>query len=243
MGQIIKAKPILFSTEMVQAILEGRKTQTRRTKGLDFINLFPNHYELNGIGMKNVRSIERKEFESFYCLKNQMSEQIVNVDFPYELEDIIWVRESFYTQENFNHWSIAQIFHCKVEIFYTADIPYYNIKRPLNRGKNRPSIHMPKEAARIFLKVKNIRLERLKDISESDAIAEGVYENPLFGHECYLCKNKHHIGEASCNDGFFDSATQSFFTLWESINGKESLESNPWVWVIEFERVEKPENF
>jgi hypothetical protein len=228
---------------MVQAILEGRKTQTRRTKGLDFINLFPNHYELNGIGMKNVRSIERMEFKSFYILKNKMSEQIVNVDFPYEIDDIIWVRENFYTQENFNHWSIAQIFHCKVEIFYTADIPYYNIKRPLNRGKNRPSIHMPKEAARIFLKVTNIRFEQLNDITEADSIAEGVYENPLFGHNCYLCGKKGHVGTPNCEDGFFHTAKDSFFSLWESINGKQSLESNPWVWVIEFERVEKPENF
>ena len=102
---------------------------------------------------------------------------------------------------------------------------------------------MPKKAARLFLKIINIRVERLFEISEKDAIAEGVeckiVEN-MKEYRAYLVKESEHVfGKNS----YPDTPECSFLELWEKINGNESVNSNPWVWVIEFERVEKPENF
>lgn len=229
----MKTKPILFSTEMVQAILEGRKTQTRRIMNPQPIQ--DGYWWKYKVGKEETTS-------SLSPL--EINEAPIPLDSIYgNIGDVLWVRENFYVAENYNQWSIHQLLFCDVEVFYTADIPYFKSKRPLHRGKNRPSIHMPKKFARIFLKVTNIKIERLNDISEADAIAEGIHENPLFRYDCYLCGKKGHIGAPNCEDGFFHAAKDSFFSLWESITGKESLESNPWVWVIEFEKVEKPENF
>jgi len=102
----------------------------------------------------------------------------------------------------------------------------------------RPSLFMPKSACRIFLKITNIRVERLQDISEKDAVLEGVRiiyfaESKLAVFRNYLLKEE----KGTLNP------IKSFFSLWESINGKESLNSNPWVWVIEFEKIDKSENF
>jgi len=102
---------------------------------------------------------------------------------------------------------------------------------------------MPKEAARLFLKVTNIRVQRLFEITAQDAIAEGVeckiVEN-MKEYRAYLVKDSEHVfGKNS----YPDTPECSFLELWEKINGNESVNSNPWVWVIEFERVEKPKNF
>ena len=103
---------------------------------------------------------------------------------------------------------------------------------------------MPKEAARIFLKVTNVRVERLQDISEEDAIAEGIYDEPgsVSGRTWYRKFIKE--SDARINGLFTESAKECFQTLWQSINAKKHpWDSNPWVWVYEFERIEKPENF
>lgn len=216
----MKIKPILFSTEMVKAILAARKTQTRRTKGLDFINLSPNDYAFNGFGIEgNV--YKPTEFKFFISFKNLINKETLNVYYPFIDRDIIWVRESF--------WNISYVGNSKKSFIYRADLT--DAAAELVTWK--PSIHMPKEAARIFLKVTNIRVERLNDITEADAIAEGVYKyyEDDGGFMNYLVS-----GARTC-------ARVSFETLWSKINGHESLKSNPWVWVIDFERVEKPENF
>lgn len=224
MDQIVKTKPILFSTEMVQAILEGRKTQTRRTKGLEKVNENPDGHTFSSFSIDN-KNANFKRLEGMW--------QGVEVNF--QAGDILWVRETVFDYKNFKEYPIFS--NIKENYIYKADGNF------IGCHKWKPSIHMPKEAARIFLKVSNIRVERLNDITEADAIAEGVYEDPLFGHNCYLCGKKGHVGTPNCEDGFFHTAKDSFLSLWESINGKQSLESNPWVWVIEFEKVEKPENF
>jgi hypothetical protein len=98
-------------------------------------------------------------------------------------------------------------------------------------GKWKPSIYMPKEACRIFLKITEIRVERLQDISEQCAVKEGISNNETKYYD-YLRK-----------EFITESAYHSFFTLWESINGEGSWDANPWVWVIKFEQIEKPEDF
>lgn len=228
MDQIIKTKPILFSTEMVQAILEGRKTQTRRTKGLNYINKNPDFYRYN-------RTCNRfDEFTKDYhiFLDNEINTGAYFVKCPYSIGDILWVRETFAGIEQNDG---------KLRYHYKADANW-----ALDKALEifwKPSIHMPKEAARIFLKVINIRVERLFEISAKDAIAEGVeckIVEKIKEYRAYLVKDSEHVfGKNS----YPDTPECSFLELWEKINGNKSVNSNPWVWVIEFERVEKPENF
>jgi hypothetical protein len=95
---------------------------------------------------------------------------------------------------------------------------------------------MPKDAARIWLRIKDVRVERLQDISEDDALAEGI-DNLTWKDMAYpqnFFDYMDPVGPPLC------SAFYSFMSLWDKINGEESTDSNPWVWVIEFERIEKP---
>lgn len=196
-------KPILFSTEMVQAILEGRKTQTRRfayseeerQEAIDWDGVLP--------GQK------------------------------YQPGDILWVRETFIdVGEKADQYFGGVRFHYKANEDFVGCWPW------------KPSIFMPREAARIFLEVTDVRAERLQDISEEDAIAEGIKmvgENPEFGGASYSGKWYDNYGKTGYT---FLKPIESFQTLWQKINGKiHPWESNPWVWVYTFKRIEKPENF
>lgn len=202
----MKFIPILFSTEMVQAILAGRKTQTRRVLKLS-------RY-LSSITEKQPEVMTVKDLKLYDGNGELMGNLIMKYGKP---GDVLWVRESFLINP------IGQ-----TPFLYKAGS---NISKFL---KWKPSIHMPKEAARLFLLIKQIRVERLRDIFHSDARAEGidfvegVRENFYYN---YLTM------DYGCNELF------SFMTLWQKINGEKSWEENPWVWVIEFERIEKPENF
>lgn len=204
----MKIKPILFSTPMVRAILEGRKTQTRR------IVKFNKEIEVKNIGFSatspngsfEVRGIHKNgEYgASFFKL-------------PFKKGDILWVRESFG--------------NTAIGTMYKADINNPQINKPSSGWK--PSIHMPKAAARIFLEVTNVRVERLFDISEKDAIAEGIIV--IEPEEAYNSYDK--------GVGSYATARGSFFSLWTSINGQASTDANPWVFVYDFKRVERPANF
>lgn len=180
----MKFIPILFSTEMVKAILDGRKTMTRMV-------------------------VKHKALLS--CLNNPSEQGIDGPELicPYgQPGDVLWVRERW------NH--IVNEFGEHIGFYHSTDTD-------LN-DKWRPSIHMPKAACRLFLKVKSVRVERLHEISEEDAIAEGVETLGLY-------------------PGYEISAKGKFEGLWNLINGIESWEANPWVFVIEFERINKPEKF
>lgn len=192
----MNTKPILFSTEMVQAILAGRKTQTRRTKGLKVVNNNPDSHLFNSFSIDN-------ENANFKKLEGMWQ----GVDVPYKTGDVLWVRESF----------------AKVEFKDQPTLYLYKANPEHQSMKWKPSIHMPKEACRLFLKVTNVRTERLQDITEMDAIFEGCMQYE--------------------KDTDWMTALYGFELLWKKINGESSWKSNPWVWVIEFERIEKPENF
>ena len=215
----MNTKPILFSTEMVQAILAGRKTQTRRTKGLKVVNDNPDSHLFNSFSIDNDNATFKK-VEGMWQ----------GVDVPYKTGDILWVREKFRKHIN-----------CETGEFtnysYYADMPENFHKQYPN--KHKPSIHMPKEACRLFLKITNVRVERLKDITENDAIAEGVDKKGEMYYDYY--SEIPQVGR----DFYFkiETAKISFMGLWCKINGVDSWRSNPFVWVIEFERIEKPENF
>ena len=178
-------KPIIFNTEMVRAILDGRKTVTRRA-----------------VNYKHLRGLENLTAEKIYCACKA----------PVMPGDILYVRETWTTLVG--------------SYLYKAD-QKPNMKSP---GKWRPSIHMPKEAARIFLRVTGVRVERLHDINEAGASHEGFYKG-------WRLQRK-----GSCAL----SARQAFMWLWDfiafSASTCPSWAANPWVWVIEFERCEKPED-
>lgn len=217
----MKTHPILFSTPMVEAILSGRKKQTRRV-------LKPQPQPSKRY--KNAWNIEYKNHAAFNVSIEDLNTEFLGVlnHCPFgKIGDILWVRESFYTPifERLNG-----------KYYYKADL-----ERQGWSFKWKPSIHMPKAACRIFLEITSIRVERLNSISENDAIAEGIasdtckdhlYNKTLTLYKDYLSNNMKLL-----------PASVSFKTLWQSINGMNSWASNPWVWVIEFKRIEKPENF
>lgn len=193
------AKPILFNTEMVRAIQEKRKTVTRRlVKFLDGKNPSWTGYIRDGMMLYNGTN------------------EPCNKPAPFKTGDILYVRETW--SEHYTAESDGKLVYC-----YKAD--GLDIKSECLPGENNrwyPSIHMPKEAARIFLRVKDVRVERLQDITEEQAQAEG------------------------CNSGMLTgpcTARGQFEDLWNSTIKKSDLalygwDANPWVWVIEFERVE-----
>ena len=218
-------KPILFNTEMVKAILEGRKTVTRRVvkeKGWDITGrpkFSPEPYEgeyLFSVCMENKEAYARTA--TCHFLKP-----------PYEIGEILYIRETWGIQS-------AHRFECDVKIAYKAggelnkiqfcnrkDYDDFVFNKRIGDGRWYPSIHMPKEAARIFLRVTDVRVERLNNANYFDCLAEGIpyrqYEKDII---------------------------HDFQVLWDSTIKPSDIhkygwDANPYVWVIEFERCDKPE--
>lgn len=200
----MKQIPILFSTPMVQAILAGNKTQTRRVKGLEFINETPDQFiiEHTGPSFLHINGKSKEGWGAKFVSKSGLRYFDIAIC-PYgQPGDVLWVRE---TTGRF------------------AFGGQYSYKTDDNDGeviKWKPSIHMPKAAARIWLQIESIRVERLKDISEEDARHEGVFNKYL------AWKGTEH---ESTREG-----REFFKNLWQSINGEESWNANPWVWAITF---------
>jgi len=193
----MKIRPILFSTPMVEAILEKRKTQTRRT-----CKIQPKEWQTYSNYKDGTFNINGPDYDS-------------NDIFPrYQKGDILWVRETFQKAVD------GYIYKAKP-------------KKQQYSSKWKPSIFMPKDACRIFLEVTNVRVERLLDISEKDAIAEGV--------EKYF-DTGFYVMYGSKND-WAATAYTSFAYLWITINGKASFNANPCVWAYDFKIVERPNNF
>lgn len=202
-------KPILFNTEMVQAILDGRKTCTRR------ICKDANECTVPDMDFYNA---DRRTYAVHNFVDKEHTEQLSTAErtCPICTGDILYVRET---------WSPVFIrprrYLYKVECKDVENLPI----------KWHPSIHMPKEAARIWLKVTDVRVERLQEISEDGAKAEGAN-----------FKNGKNVGfEEKMNR----TAIERFTEIWNSTIKKSDLErygwdANPYVWVISFERCEKP---
>lgn len=209
-----KERSILFSTPMVQAILDGSKTQTRRTRGLKEINENPENWK-EGPVMQTCRfwDADKEEdpnpLEVHYSFFHKKTGEEFKLKCPYgKPGDLLYVRENFkIVPPN--------------QVYFQADLE--------NKATNgwRPSIYMPKDAARIWLEITDISVERLQDISKEDAIAEGI-EPVADGYKNYMPKL------SSTSQFFWPTAYHSFQSLWESINGAESWEMNPWLWVVKF---------
>jgi hypothetical protein len=211
----VKQTPILFNDEMVRAILDGRKTQTRRA--LKVQPPTDGHQLLNVMDSTDRRQIGK----SHWAVLNAKKTLVIDghkrfFSCPYgKLGDRLWVREA--------HAFVPQTaYRCSTGIYqqlnpndnYEACVYRENFDRSRSFSW-RPSIHMPRWASRITLEVTDVRVEQLQDVSDSDAKSEGIT-----------------VGKNT------PQAVDQFCRLWRDINGEESWSANPWVWVIEFKRVD-----
>lgn len=235
-----KERPILFSAPMVRALLEGRKTQTRRIAVVQpFLDTF---------GLWQVFYPWGEGGHGIYKTRAEMERELHNVALPRcpygNPGDHLWVRENAY---------IAPPNFCSKQGCTTTDadgvprlVTYAASMSPLGvemtRGygvKQTPSIHMPRWTSRLTLEVESIRLEPLHDITEADARAEGVMPDA----ETYKAMN-HLRGQeaAQALPRHLRSARDHFAGLWDGINGSRApWAKNPWVWVVGFKVLERKE--
>lgn len=229
----MKERGTIFNGEMVRAILDGRKTQTRRiVKGADDAVKFCQEWDING--------------EEIFVVLGEKDHTGMNlvlgaISCPFgAVGDRIWVRETWATLGNEDgcciDWegnlckgderSAARIYRASCEqrpgdygLWSIPDDAYWkpHTKEHKFEGAWRPSIHMPRWASRILLEITNVRVERLKSISDGDAVREGCSTADMKSGDC---------------------VADVFARLWASIYGSDSWKTNPWVWVIEFKRVE-----
>ncbi|CNK69061.1 phage-like protein [Yersinia mollaretii] len=184
-------KPILFNAEMVNAILSGRKTQTRRIMKSDYMEIAEND---DGLLWPWREDCERGGDIWYPCPLGKPGDQL-------------WVREAFATG-----------LCTESTLAYRATHKTEDLEEGWGETiKWTPSIHMPRWASRINLLITGVRVERLNDISDADASAEGCKISSMQSGECL---------------------SDMFARLWKSIYGDESWQANPWVWVINFERME-----
>ncbi|MGN2428601.1 morphogenetic protein [Klebsiella quasipneumoniae] len=206
---------MIFNGEMVRAILDVRKTQTRRiVKGTDGAVKFCKEWDINGEEIFVV--LGEKDHTGMNPVLGAISCPFGGVG------DRIWVRET---------WARYNIDQNSHDIAYRATTP---ADWP-EEGRWRPSIHMPRWASRILLEITDVRVERLNVISEEDARAEGVGIAVWFAAKGVPESEWTSLGEQGAMQA---SHINKFATLWESIYGAESWKANSWVWVIEFKRVE-----
>lgn len=209
--------PLLCSTPVVEALIAKRKTKTRRTTDLDKVNECPDDWSFHAMEL----NFKEKNCAVFYRNSTPLEKYIIPCRYG-NVGDVIWVRECFQQRSE------------KAMLLGFEKYYYKAGWNGCTEAGWKPSLFMPKAACRFFLQVKSIKAERLNDISDQDAIAEGIEQlHSLFGYKNYL--NKPFASTPN--------AIYSFQTLWQSINGKDSWNKNPWVWVIEFEQISKPVNF
>lgn len=200
MAETIKERSIIFSAPMVSAILDGKKTQTRRIA--KSIGIVP------GIGPVCNGSDNIRDWPQF-CQYGKPG-------------DMLWVRETYC-----KHGALISY---KADDDWIAEYRKSSDFNVIDNPKWEPSIYMPRIASRITLEITDIRVEQLQDISEEDALAEGVNIcAPYVGVDCE--------GNVIESDIISWMPSDYYRELWESINGKGSWDLNPWVWVIQFKRI------
>lgn len=219
--------PILFNTDMVRAILNGRKTVTRRMIKYKYSNTeMKMHTDKYGTRLIEIqKDVEGETFgknpdgSTWHKLRGYIEPQA-----PYKPGDILYVREA---------WRIHSPGFPKVYIYRADYSDEYHSKIGF-----KPSIHMPKEAARIWLKVTDVRVERLLDMPHDAALKEGVH--------FYKCPDGFTWKPKTDMSNCYTTPMGAMRALWNSTIKKADLDCygwdvDPWVWVIEFERCEKPE--
>lgn len=203
------SRPILFSTPMVQTLLAGQKTQTRRI-------VKPQPQPNGGKGLHPVRPYQTSQGKWTWVLASTgMGDGTSGEYCPYgHPDDLLWVRECF---SYLDTGSISP-----KGVWYWADgNPEYG-----DWSKPKPSIHMPRWASRLTLELTEVRVERLKSICEMDAYAEGVDTEG----DAYIAAEHGKLGGANGPA----ASICAYADLWDTINGPGSWDANPWVWALEF---------
>ncbi|EPY7162036.1 morphogenetic protein [Klebsiella variicola] len=224
---------MIFNGEMVRAILDGRKTQTRR-----IMKVQPENSEL---GLRRVVESKNGIDDGKYFWSQSYATGLKSRSKPFAcpfgtVGDRIWVRETW-SSDFANYYPNDRVWYA-ADNNRQLDIDMVDGVRGIYSPESdvhvpfrwHPSIHMPRWASRILLEITDVRVERLNAISEEDATAEGV---PPAGS---LLPD--YPGTFLTPKGDYATAKVAFQRLWESIYGEESWKANPWVWVIEFKRVE-----
>lgn len=226
----MKETPILMTGSMVRATLAGIKSQTRRTNGLEYFT------QNDPDGWRCVRLVNG---QAYFVYGNSPKEHIEKC--PYgQPGDRLWAREKCQAEE---------LDDGSDGVRYAADGSFAHIRAGAEeaeawhklfnyrgqQGAVVPSIHMPRWASRILLEINGLRVERLQDISDQDALAEGIMPHSRSGwhwhkHDPLDIRDWHQFG--------FKTPQLAFESLWTTINGAGSWEANPWVWVVKFRRIE-----
>jgi len=231
----IKERPILFSAPMVRAILEGRKTVTRREikprmRSADC--QFELHQQPDG-SWRPMHTFDES------CMDDQGTEHPIVC--PYgKPGDRLWVRETWYC----DHFEVMRGPYLKPDdldidearddgtLVYAADgLTPYEADQPVWK----PSIHMPRWVSRILLEITDVRVERLQDISEKQALAEGIVGVAFRPDDGWPICTGYMVGPDDGKTGLQTTAANAFAGLWDSVGGDWA--ANPWVWVIEFKKV------
>lgn len=235
-----KNRPILFNDDMVRAILEGQKTQTRRVvKSIahdlldmmseDLETMSPNSELLELLYGSSTDDDGRRIPDQWLARCAECPEEgVLTLGQGYgKPGDRLWVRETHHVPGGYLEAELIEEIRNGVSspeslgVTYRADA---SSLKPCDGGWT-PSIYMPRWASRITLEITDVRVERLQDISGEDSAAEGV-TGPIGSPRAYGVVTK-------------QFARDQFMRLWESINGADSWHVNPWVWVIEFERIDQ----
>jgi len=223
-----KSRPMLFKTEMVQAILSGTKTQTRRLLP-EWCNDFGSVEIVKDPELCDQKALEWNELKEKQChgLYACFDKGEEHLKCKYAVGDIIYVRETFIENKGQLPTDLGFVYKADLgveELEYSKEL----------KVKWKPSLFMPKNAARIFLEITDIRAERLNDISEDDAIAEGIGRWTEERMTSKPIRYQIYQSEKGDDSMYFSNPIDSYENLWESINGKGSWENNPFVWVITF---------
>lgn len=228
-------KGILFNTEMIRAIMDGRKTQTRRPiRPQPMGRLCYSMAGSNAGKWGYMTEICRKAwgYSGDDILQNPTKEDLEKSwTPPCHTDDLLYVRETWFYESHMEDLTAGEpdlpSGRYKHRYVYYADQPDYPVNVGVGATGWRPSIHMPKEAARIWLKVTNVSIQRLKEITDEDAIAEGFEADETFkAHERFAMTWNSVYGFTKAVNGW-------------RMSSPENWGSNPWVWVIKFEQVDQ----
>lgn len=208
----MRERPILFAGPMVRAILNGEKTVTRR-----LMKPQPTPSNMGGHSWpcpihQTMLHVEQ-ELQNGEGIWGGLADSACPHGAP---GDRLWVRETFATLSAGQYEPVKPAYGYGQEVRFAATDPLADCDVGVRGYPWRPSIHMPRWASRILLEITAVRVERVQDISDEQALAEGVDQT---------------------NTSIPGYARQRFQDLWESINGAGSWDANPWVWVVEFKRI------
>lgn len=228
----MRERPILFAGPMVRAILNGEKTVTRRV-----MKPQPTPSNMGGHSWpcpihQTMLHVEQ-ELQNGEGIWGGLADSACPHGAP---GDRLWVRETFATLSAGQYEPVKPAYGYGQEVRFAATDPLADCDIGVRGYPWRPSIHMPRWASRILLEITAVRVERLQDISDEQALAEGLRWHSLYRQ--WGGVESHPASRPECPQWrWYEDPITAFRQLWESINGAGSWDANPWVWVVEFKRI------